>query len=212
MEVKLSLWGIFMYFLAEILICLITGECWCLHGGLCNIDCMHLIVFLEFWNTSGPKVSGKRLWTRIEILHQRIEEWMYKQWCVYTVELHSNEMTYLHYVLVDRMKPDTKTYLLKGSRPCCFSLFTSGKEFTCNPWVWSLGQEDPLEEEMATYSSILAWEIPWTEKPGRLQSMGVGKSQTCLSTRAYTHIHTHTHTHAQKSLSRVRLFATPWRV
>ena len=38
--------------------------------------------------------------------------------------------------------------------------------------VQSLGQEDPLEEEMATHSSILAWRIPWTEKPGRLQSMG----------------------------------------
>ena len=35
-----------------------------------------------------------------------------------------------------------------------------------------LGQEDPLEEEMATCSSILAWKIPWTEEPGRLQSMG----------------------------------------
>ena len=34
--------------------------------------------------------------------------------------------------------------------------------------VWSLGQEDPLKEEMATHSSILAWEIPWTEEPGRL--------------------------------------------
>ena len=39
-------------------------------------------------------------------------------------------------------------------------------------WVWSLGQEDPLEKEMATHSSTLAWKIPWTEKPGRLQSMG----------------------------------------
>ena len=37
--------------------------------------------------------------------------------------------------------------------------------------VQSLGQEDPLEEEMATHSSILAWEVPWTEKPGRLQSV-----------------------------------------
>ena len=37
--------------------------------------------------------------------------------------------------------------------------------------VRSLGQEDPLEEEMATHSSILAWEIPWTEDPGGLQSM-----------------------------------------
>ena len=41
--------------------------------------------------------------------------------------------------------------------------------------VQSLGQEDPLEEEMATHSSILAWRIPWTEEPGGLQSMGSQK-------------------------------------
>ena len=40
-------------------------------------------------------------------------------------------------------------------------------------WVWSLGREDPLEKEMVTHSSILAWRIPWTEKPGKLQSMGL---------------------------------------
>ena len=40
-------------------------------------------------------------------------------------------------------------------------------------WVRSLGQEDPLEKEMATHSSILAWRIPWTEEPGGLQSMGL---------------------------------------
>ena len=39
-------------------------------------------------------------------------------------------------------------------------------------WIQSLGQEDPLEEGMATHSSILAWRIPWTEEPGGLQSMG----------------------------------------
>ena len=39
-------------------------------------------------------------------------------------------------------------------------------------WVRSLGQEDPLEEGMATHSSILAWRVPWTEEPGGLQSMG----------------------------------------
>ena len=39
-------------------------------------------------------------------------------------------------------------------------------------WVQSLYQEDPLEKEMATHSSILAWKIPWTEKPGGLQSVG----------------------------------------
>ena len=46
-------------------------------------------------------------------------------------------------------------------------------------WVQSLGQEDPLEKEMATHSSILAWRIPWTEEPGRLQST-VSQSQTRL--------------------------------
>ena len=40
-------------------------------------------------------------------------------------------------------------------------------------WVRSLGQEDPLEKEMATHSSILTWKGPWTEKPGELQSMGL---------------------------------------
>ena len=56
-----------------------------------------------------------------------------------------------------------------------------GKESTCQcrrpEWRrfrlrWSLFQEDPLEDEMATHSRILAWRIPWTEEPGRLQSMG----------------------------------------
>ena len=44
--------------------------------------------------------------------------------------------------------------------------------------VLSLGREDLLEKEMATHSSILAWRIPWTEKPGRLQSMGSQESDT----------------------------------
>ena len=48
-------------------------------------------------------------------------------------------------------------------------------------WVPSLGQEDALEKEMATHSSILAWRIPWTEEPGGLQSTGSQKSQTRLS-------------------------------
>ena len=57
-----------------------------------------------------------------------------------------------------------------------------GEESTYGIWVPSLGWEDPLEEEeMATHSSILAWEIPWTEEPGGLQSMGSQKSQTSLS-------------------------------
>ena len=55
---------------------------------------------------------------------------------------------------------------------------SDNKEPACNAgdirmtWVQSLGRKDPLEEEMATHSSILAWEIPWTEESGRLQFMG----------------------------------------
>ena len=54
-------------------------------------------------------------------------------------------------------------------------------------WVGSQGQEDPLKEEMATQSSILAWEIPWTEEPGRLQSMGPKSSMIWLSRHACKH-------------------------
>ena len=45
-------------------------------------------------------------------------------------------------------------------------------------WVRFLGREDPLEKEMATHSSILAWRIPWTEEPGSLPSMGSQESDT----------------------------------
>ena len=60
------------------------------------------------------------------------------------------------------------------------------KEFACQmheTQVQSLGGEDPLEKEMATHSSILAWEIPWTEEPGRLQPIGlqrVGYNCACM--------------------------------
>ena len=59
---------------------------------------------------------------------------------------------------------------------CHYEGFSSGSVLNNLPsmqetWVQSLGQEDPLEKEMATHSSILAWRIPWTEKPARLQSI-----------------------------------------
>ena len=59
------------------------------------------------------------------------------------------------------------------------------------PWLESLGWKDPLKKGMATHSSILAWRIRWTEKPGGLQSMGVAKGQTQLkqpSTHAAAHL------------------------
>ena len=57
-------------------------------------------------------------------------------------------------------------------------------------WAWSLGLEDPLEEGTATHSSILAWRIPWTEKPGRLQSM-VSQSRTRLSDFTFEQANVH---------------------
>ena len=56
-------------------------------------------------------------------------------------------------------------------------------------WVWSLGWKDSLGKEMATYSSIFAWRIPWTEEPGRLQSMGSQGAGHNWSTWARTHMY-----------------------
>ena len=52
-------------------------------------------------------------------------------------------------------------------------------------WVRSLGWEDPLEKEMAAHSSTLAWKIPWTEKRGRLQSMGLQRVRHDRATSLY---------------------------
>ena len=70
----------------------------------------------------------------------------------------------------------------------------SGKESTCNAGdiemqVPFLGGEDLLEEEMATHSRILAWRFPWTEEPGRLQSMGSQRVRYDLMTE-HTYMHT----------------------
>ena len=70
------------------------------------------------------------------------------------------------------------TILYKGVSPHG----SDGEESACSSrdWVRSLGQEDPLEKGVASYSSILAWRIPWTEEPGRLEAMG-SESRTQLS-------------------------------
>ena len=68
-------------------------------------------------------------------------------------------------------------------------------------WVQSLGWEDPLEKEMATHFSILAWKIAWIEELSRLYSACVVKSQTglnmCPHTDAHTCMHAHARTHAR---------------
>ena len=69
----------------------------------------------------------------------------------------------------------------------------------------SLGWEDPLEEDIAPHSSILAGKIPWAEEPGGLQSTGA-QSQTRLSTHMRVHAHTHTHTHTEDIKYDLRIF------
>ena len=70
--------------------------------------------------------------------------------------------------------------------------------------VRSLDWEDPLEEEMATHSGILAWKIPWTEEPGGFQSMGSGESDMTECVRVHTHVpvcaHTRARTHTHTGL------------
>ena len=65
---------------------------------------------------------------------------------------------------------------------------SDGKESACDQEtpIWSLGQEDSLEERMATHSSILAWRIPWTEEPGNLQSMGLQRVRHNWMTNTFT--------------------------
>ena len=65
-------------------------------------------------------------------------------------------------------------------------------------WIPFLGQEDPLEKEMATHSSFFAWRIPWTKEPSRLQSMVL--QQSTMTERVSAHAHALTHTHAQSYL------------
>ena len=85
-------------------------------------------------------------------------------------------------------------------------------------WVRSLGQEDPLEKEMVTHSSILAWRIPWTEKPGKLQSTGSQgvrhNWETSLSLSLYWVPHSVLGFggwfSSVQSLCSVWLFETPW--
>ena len=81
-----------------------------------------------------------------------------------------------------------------------------------NKWVQSLVWEDPLKEGTATHSSILAWRIPWTEKPGGATVHGVAKSQTRLSDR--TELMKKSVTSVMcvlfKPLSHVQFFAIHW--
>ena len=98
---------------------------------------------------------------------------------------------YHHQLLIMEM------FLITVTNPGFNKVVFPGGSRVMNPpakqemWVWSLGWEDPLEKEMATHSSILAWETPRTEEPGGLLSKG---PQRIRHDWAHTHHTTHTHT------------------
>ena len=77
--------------------------------------------------------------------------------------------------------PHSRKHLRRNRKLYIFPGGSDGKKHlptTWETWVQSLSQEDLLEKEMATHSSILAWKIPWMEEPGRLQSMGLQRVDT----------------------------------
>ena len=80
--------------------------------------------------------------------------------------------TYFKYIFLKSVKKYGTSQVAQGVKN------PSAMQETQKMWVRSLGGEDPLEKEMATHSSILAWRIPWTEEPVGLQFTGVTKSWT----------------------------------
>ena len=106
-------------------------------------------VFLGLWNI---------VWSRE---HPRItEQWADRMWV-------HNKLCYTTGIWV--IYP-TLTIGTPGGTMVKKSAYQSRR---CKRCKWPLGREDPLEKEMATHSSILAWQIPWTEEPGRSESMGL---------------------------------------
>ena len=81
-----------------------------------------------------------------------------------------------------------KEYRLQSAekKGCLVSQMVKSLPAMQETWVWSWGQEDPLEKETATHSSILAWEIPWTEEPGGLQSLGSHRVGHDWATNTFT--------------------------
>ena len=92
----------------------------------------------------------------------------------FEINIHWKEHWFIHVY----SQLSTKIFLLSlwnigGERASLVAQLVKNLPAMQETWVWFLGQEDPLEKEMAICSSTLAWKIPWMEEPGRLQSMGL---------------------------------------
>ena len=123
----------------------------CSHRNLYVND--HPALFIKAQTWKQPKFPSIGEWLKINF------------WCIHTMEYYS------------AIKKYSKLLILGFSYGSAVKNPPTGQE----TWIQSLRQEDSLEKEMATHSSFLAWEIPWTEDSGRLQSMRSQNSWTRLS-------------------------------
>ena len=94
------------------------------------------------------------------------DEWIKKSWCIYVCILYK---LFLRIIIKEATLSSSFFIRLMVS---LVAQRSKGLPLIQKTWVRSLGREDPLEKEMATHSSILAWRIPRMEEPGGLQSMG----------------------------------------
>ena len=97
-------------------------------------------------------------------------------------------IVYFTSLSIRQFKPETQFFGWISSNKGGFANSPVSKESAMQEtWVRFLGWEDTLEKEMATHSSILTWRIPWTEEPGRLQSMGLQRVRHDLATELPPH-------------------------
>ena len=109
--------------------------------------------------------------------------------CLYYWKMCTCVLIQLHYGFVFRRFIQGLEMLIITSLGFPGSSMVKNPPATQEMWVRSLGKEDPLEEQTASHSNILAWEIPWTEEPGRILSMGLQRVRhDCVTKHTQTHI------------------------
>ena len=100
---------------------------------------------------------------------------MKKVWCLYWLEkdhILNSKKKMVREFIQEYISLSKRANQCNRTTACLVAHMVKNLPETWENWVWSLSWEDPLEESMATHSSILAWSIPWPEEPGRLGSVG----------------------------------------